>query len=97
MNVHLGPLPDATYDLIHWFVKTPDIEADTTNSILTNYPNLYLYGSLSEAFDFLGNDRRADKYERRYLQILDGLEEEARNLGALQIFAAGHSAGTPRR
>ena len=97
MNIHLGPSPDASYNLIHWFVKMPDIATDTTNSILTNHPNLYLYGSLSEAFDFLGNENMASKYERRYLQVLDNLEEEGRSFGQLQIMLREAGAGAPWR
>lgn len=96
-NIHFGPSPDSSYSLVHWFVKMPDIETDGTNTLLTNHPNLYLYGSLSEAYDFLGNDKQANKYERRYLQVLDNLEEEGRNYGSLQVFVSGASAGAPRR
>jgi hypothetical protein len=97
MTMHIGPSPDASYNLIHWFVKMPDIATDTTNSILTNHPNLYLYGALSEAYDYLGNDKKQVKYETRYLQILDNLEEEGRSFGPLQIFLREAGAGAPWR
>ena len=97
MNIHLGPSPDSSYNLIHWFVKMPDIATDSTNSILTNHPNLYLYGALSEAYDYLGNDKKQVKYETRYLQILDNLEEEGRSFGALQIYLTEAGAGAPWR
>lgn len=95
MNIHFGPSPDAEYSAVHWFVKMPDIATDITNSILTNHPNLYLYGVLSEAFDFLGNDKKQAKYETRYLQILDNLEDEGRAFGALQIYLREAGAGAP--
>lgn len=97
MTMHLGPSPDASYDLIHWFIKMPDLATDTTNSIMTNHPNLYLYGALSEAYDFLNNAAKADKYERRYLQVLENLEEEGRNFGPLQIHLREAGAGAPWR
>lgn len=97
MNIHFGPTPDSSYNAIHWFVKMPDLATDTTNSILTNHPNLYLYGVLSEAYDWLSNDAKATKYERRYLQTLDSLEEEARNYGQLQIHVREAGAGAPLR
>ena len=97
MNIHFGPSPDDSYNAIHWFAKMPDLATDTTNSVMANHPNLYLYGVLSELFDFLGNDPRQTKYETRYLQTLDSLEEEARNYGALQIFNREAGAGAPWR
>lgn len=97
MNIHFGPSPDDSYNAIHWFAKMPDLATDTTNSILTNHPNLYLYGVLSELFDFLSNDQKQGKYETRYLQTLDSLEEEARNYGSMQVFNPEASAGAPLR
>lgn len=95
-SIHLGPSPDASYDLIHWFVKMPDLATDETNSVLTNYPNLYLYGALSEGFGFLGNETKALQYEGRYLKALDAIQDEARNLGPLQVFVRQATAGEPR-
>jgi hypothetical protein len=95
MNISFGPSADDTYNAEHWYVKMPDLATDGTNSILTNHPNLYLYGVLSEAYDFLGNELKQSKYEKRYMQIMDNLEDEGRSFGTLQVMLAEAGAGAP--
>ena len=96
-EIWFGPIPDASYTAVHKYTRMPDLASDTTNSIMTNHPNLYLNGALSEGFDFIGNVNRAQVYERRYLQALDSLESEAWNQGSHQIFNPEADAGAPRR
>jgi len=55
-----GPVPDSIYNLeIDYYAKTAELtDSATTNDMLTNNPDLYLYGSLLEAEPFLMNDQR---------------------------------------
>ena len=59
-NVRLGPGPDAVYTTSMLYYKTFTALSDsaTTNDMLTNYPNVYLYGTLLEAEPFIMNDQR---------------------------------------
>lgn len=96
-NMHFGPEADDSYSVIHWFLKMPDIATDTTNEILTNYPNLYLFGALSELHAYLRDEKERLYWEGRYQQAVDSLANEESNLGALQIYVRSAGAGAPRR
>ena len=55
-----GPVPASIYNLeIDYYAKVAALTTSaTTNDMLTNNPDLYLYGSLLEAEPFLMNDQR---------------------------------------
>jgi len=55
-----GPVPDSTYNLeIDYYSKVAALtDSATTNDMLTDNPDVYLYGSLLEAEPFLMNDNR---------------------------------------
>tara|TARA_R110000737_G_scaffold330319_1_gene345898 strand:+ start:152 stop:781 length:630 start_codon:yes stop_codon:yes gene_type:complete len=59
-NVRLGPNPDAVYTTSMLYYKTFTALSDsaTTNDMLTNNPDVYLYGTLLEAEPFIMNDQR---------------------------------------
>ena len=56
----------STYNYTHTYYKGLDIASDTTNSVLTDYPNIYLYGALTQAEPFLKNDRRMGTWVQLY-------------------------------
>ena len=37
----------------------------TTNDLLAEYPNIYLFGALTELYDFVGDDQQSGKYNAR--------------------------------
>lgn len=41
-----GPYPDSNYTISGYYYKKLDLASDTTNDILSEFPALYLYGSL---------------------------------------------------
>ena len=59
-KVRLGPGPDAVYTTSMLYYKTFTALSDsaTTNDMLTNNPDVYLYGTLLEAEPFIMNDQR---------------------------------------
>ena len=59
-NVRLGPNPDAVYttSMLYYKKFTALSDAATTNDMLTNNPDVYLYGTLLEAEPFIMNDER---------------------------------------
>ncbi len=71
-NILLGVAPDSTQTLQIDFYKTITAlsESNTTNTILTNYPELYLYGALAESSPFLMQDERLDTWARLYKEAL---------------------------
>ena len=60
----LGPKPDTNYTIeILYHERIPNLsDSQTTNDILTHYPDLYLYGTLIEAEPFLQNDARVQTW-----------------------------------
>ncbi len=70
-KINLGVKPDSATSLeIGFFKKLSALsDSNTTNSILTNYPDLYLFASLAESSPFLMQDER--------LQVFAGLYKEA--------------------
>ena len=64
----LGPKPDTAYTLeILYHERIQKLsDSNTTNDVLTNYPELYLYGALIEAEPFLQNDQRVQTWLSLY-------------------------------
>ena len=77
-NVLFGPTPDSAYDYSMTYYKsfTALSDAATTNWIILNAPDLYLYGTLLQAEPFLMNDNRVALWERAVRQIIADLQEQ---------------------
>ena len=84
-DIYFAPLPDSSYTCKLTHYARPDIATDTTNELLTNSPNLYLWGALVEAASFLNDDKREAKFERKYQTALQGVKDTAIQLGALSV------------
>lgn len=71
-KILLGVAPDSAKTLQIDFYKTltPLSESNTTNTILTNYPELYLYGALAESSPFLMQDERLNTWASLYKEAL---------------------------
>ena len=59
-NIELIPTPDdtKTIEIIYYAKITALTSTNTTNWLLDNYPDIYLYGTLVQAEPFLMNDER---------------------------------------
>lgn len=83
----LAYTPDAVYTLqCYYYQKIPSLSAsNTTNWLLTNYPNIYLMGTLVAAEAFLGVDPALSKWGSLYdnaIQRLEGATERQKYGGA---------------
>jgi hypothetical protein len=65
-EIAFGPIPDST-DTVEMSFYQFDVlsDANTTNWLLTAYPDIYLYGSLCEAEPYFGNDARFPMWKAR--------------------------------
>lgn len=55
-RIYLGPSPDDAYNLPVIYKTFSDLSvSNTTSTILTRYPNVYLYGSVLEGFIYTRN------------------------------------------
>ena len=77
-SVRLGPSPDSGYDYSIMFYKKIDALSDsnTTEQMLTNNPDVYLYGALLEAEPFLMNDQRVQLWATAFKQAIDDLQDQ---------------------
>lgn len=66
----------ASQDLkIVYYAKIPDLATNTTNWLLTDYPDLYLYASLCELNKYTGDNEGVQKYDGLYSQALQSFSK----------------------
>lgn len=73
-NILFELLPDAIYDIdVYYFGKlTPLSDANPVNDILTNYPNIYLYGALRSLFQWARNPEEENANYNRFIKAIEG-------------------------
>lgn len=69
------PVPDATYTgtLVYWTKLTPLSDIATYNWILTNHPDVYLYGALVQAAPYLMDDSRLSVWGQLFVTAVDDM------------------------
>lgn len=82
----LYPTPDADYTVeLVYYEAIPDISVNTTNWLLTNYPDAYLYGTLIHSSPYLQEDQRVAVWNTLYLNSVSAINlegERARTSGS---------------
>jgi len=75
-QIELLPSPDSTYtSSIVYYTKIPALtDAATENWLLTNNPDIYLFGTLVEAEPYLKNDERMPMWSARLSKALNELK-----------------------
>ena len=97
-KVRLGPAPDAVYTTSMLYYKTFTALSDsaTTNEMLTNNPDVYLYGTLLEAEPFIMNDQRIQvwlgAFDRAVASIQNQDNKDRHSGSNLRVMSA---SGTP--
>ncbi len=78
-EIELFPTPDTTYDIeLYYYAKIPSLSASqTTNNILTNFPDAYLYGSLIHSSPYLQEDVRMASWASLYQSAIDAINGES--------------------
>ncbi len=71
--------PDQAYIIEMSYFRIPDplTSSNTTNFILTNNPDIYLFGTLWELFSHAQDTEQRDYYYNAYSQAIDGANQEA--------------------
>lgn len=71
--------PDQTYTVEYNYIQKPTglSSSNTTNVIMTNYPNIYLYGALWALFTHVDDEPQAMKYWQRFINSISGANQEA--------------------
>jgi len=66
-EIYFGPCPDAVYSVGLWYyARFPALATAGTNTLLTKYPSIYLYGALAEAANWAQDDILMTKCEIKY-------------------------------
>lgn len=90
-SLRFGPVPDAAYTVSVLYQQgVPALSAsNTSNWLLTNHPDAYLFGTLVEAVAFIGDDERVVGWLARrdasFVSILSADRKARWGGGALQI------------
>ena len=83
-QVHAGQRPDpgtgAYTATLRYYQKLTTPAGSTVNAILTNYPNVYLYGCLIEAAIFEQDQQAAAGYLASYNASVSGLNARTQRI-----------------
>jgi len=73
------PQPDDSYDLTMIYVaRIPAMSADSdANWLMTNYPDVYLYGSLMQSAPYLAEDQRMQVWAQLYSAAVQNLGKDS--------------------
>lgn len=78
-SIEVFPTPDATYTLeILYYEKIDSLSTTTTsNWVLDNHPDAYLYGSLVHSAPYLQEDNRTTTWAALYKSAIDAINMES--------------------
>jgi len=88
-SIFFAPYPATSLTATYTYSAKPSLATDTTNRLMTNAPDVYLYASLCEAARFLLDDDMLAKYEPAYREAMDRLNDVDQNKGALAMKLSG--------
>jgi len=91
MNAQLGPVPDQNYAIeVVYRARIPALSnTNTTNWVIANFPNAYLYGALLAAQPFIQNDARIPVFQSEYKNAVDGINGIDWYSGSTMVVTAG--------
>lgn len=74
-QLQLAPVPDANYNLeLVYQQRIPALSnSNPSNWLLSNWPNAYLYGTLTAAQPYIANDARLATFQALYREAVDGI------------------------
>lgn len=77
-QIEFYPAPDSPYEAaMQYYARVPALtDTDTTNWVLTDYPDIYLYGALVHAAPYLNDDQRITVWASLYQSAVDALDQD---------------------
>lgn len=77
-SIEVFPSPDATYSLEMVYYETlNDLASNSTNWLLTHYPDVYLYGALLHSAPYLQEDARIQVWATLYQNAVSAINLDA--------------------
>jgi hypothetical protein len=102
-DLKIAPTPDGAYTLgINYYqALTPLSSSVSTNNILDNFPELYLFGACAEGAVYLNDNEQLQRFSALYLEGVNSVrtnEESARYSGTVMTMSVqGDPGGMVRR
>ena len=77
-SLEVFPSPDKAYtmEMLYYGTITPLSTTSTTNWVITNYPDLYLYSTLLQSAPYLMEDERIQVWASFYASAVETLNQE---------------------
>ncbi len=93
-ELELFPTPDAAYTLEMVYRRLiPPLALNSSNWLLTNHPDAYLYGALMEAEPYMKNDQRIATWAQGLSAAIDAINsvsnDAAFNAGPIAVQVSG--------
>jgi hypothetical protein len=89
-----SPVPGGSYTAqLTYYQRIPALSANSTNWLLTNHPDAYLYGAALQSVPYLSDEDRVELWATAYQQIIadintnDGKESQGQSLRSRPAFA----------
>lgn len=77
-SIEVFPSPDADYTAeLVYYETIPSLQANSTNWLMTNYPDAYLYGSLLHSAPYLQEDARLQTWSTLYQSAISAINADA--------------------
>jgi hypothetical protein len=90
-NIEFAPVPESEYTLeIVYYQKVPALSTFSTNWLLTDHPDAYLYGTLMHSAPYLQADERVGIWAGKYQQVIQQIttsDENAKFSGSTPIIS----------
>jgi len=79
-QIEVFPTPDANYtlEMVYYSSTSMSLSASTTtNWVLSNHPDAYIYGALVHSAPFLGEDQRMGTWAALFQSAIDAINNES--------------------
>lgn len=78
-KIELDRAPDSAYTVEMQYLRQldPITSTNTTNAILTNYPQIYLHGCLWALYDWSLQDDKADRHYAKFISAIKGANKQS--------------------
>lgn len=79
-QLEVYPTPSGTFDVeLLYFKDIPALsDSNTTNWLLTDYPDVYLYGALMQSAPYLDDDQRMQVWSTLYGNAVQSINQESK-------------------
>ena len=77
-QIEFDRIPDSNYGVImqYYSIPTPLSSSNETNDILTNYPNVYLFGALAAAMTWADDNEQAASNYQSFIRAIKGANKK---------------------